>query len=433
VEASRVTNTNSGGSASPLPFETRQFVSACRIASVYCLAFLTINILGGPHPGLIALALTLFGSLEMLRWKALRKGITLSLQWTFAAATSVTLSLAWMLTGGVYGPIPIVFLLALFLVMSISEHQRLHFLLLYLGCTFVCLVVQGFRPEWVSYYSSSPVQFADNALGLLTAMLALGYGTHHFKASYDRQRALILNKSEQIGRSHQELQELMQRNREHLHIIAHDLRNPVGAVIGLVEVCREEYELEEALSKDLDTMEQAAQQALAMIKHLGDVATLEERKVVLQPRQMKLADLVERSLRKLGPLARRKNQHLELRLDETLQGVVDEGRLISIFDNLIENAIKYSPLQSEIEIILERTSLGDIAFRVRDQGVGVPDDQRSKLFTMFGKVGTRPTGKETSTGLGLYIAHMVSQLHGARLEHENLPTCGSEFRLVLPA
>ena len=180
-------------------------------------------------------------------------------------------------------------------------------------------------------------------------------------------------------------------------------------------------------------MEQAAQQALAMIKHLGDVATLEERKVVLQPRQMKLADLVERSLRKLGPLARRKNQHLELRLDETLQGVVDEGRLISIFDNLIENAIKYSPLQSEIEIILERTSLGDIAFRVRDQGVGVPDDQRSKLFTMFGKVGTRPTGKETSTGLGLYIAHMVSQLHGARLEHENLPTCGSEFRLVLPA
>lgn len=433
VEARGVASTSSEGPGSPLPFETRQFVSACRIASAYCLAFLTINVLGGPHAALILLALILMGSLELLRWKALRDGMTLSLQWTFAAATSVTLSLAWMLTGGVYGPIPIVFLLALFLVMSISEHQRLHFLLLYLSCTFVCLLVQGFRPEWVSYYSSSPVQFADNALGLLTAMLALGYGTHHFKASYDRQRAMILKTNEQIGHSHSELQELMQRNREHLHIIAHDLRNPVGAVIGLVEVCREEYELEEALSKDLDTMEQAARQALAMIKHLSDVASLEERKVVLQPKKVKLAELVERSLRKLGPLARRKNQNLELRIDESLQGVVDEGRLISVFDNLIENAIKYSPLQSEIEIVLERTAPGDIVFRVRDQGVGVADDQRSKLFTMFGKVGTRPTGKETSTGLGLYIAHMVSQLHGARLEQENLARGGSEFRLVLPA
>ena len=98
---------------------------------------------------------------------------------------------------------------------------------------------------------------------------------------------------------------------------------------------------------------------------------------------------------------------------------------------MIENAIKYSPLDSRIEIRLELA--GDRAVvRVRDQGPGIPEEQRTKLFTMFGKVGNRPTGKESSTGLGLYIAKMLSELHGGHLEQENL-TPGTEFRLLLPA
>lgn len=420
-------------SAANLPFETRQFVSACRIASVYCIAFLTINILGGPQPWLIGLALILLSFLEGLRWKALRRGITTSLQWTFALATSVTLSLAWMLTGGVYGPIPIVFLLALFLVLSISAQYRPQFLLLYLTCTFVCLAIQGFRPDWVSYYNSSPVQFADNALGLLTALLALGYGTHHFKSSYDRQRVALSQSHDQLQESHRQLKELMQTKYEHLHIIAHDLRNPVGAVIGLVEVCREEYELEDGLSKDLDTIEQAAQQALAMVKQLSEVASLEERKVVLEKARQPLAPLIERSLRKLEPLARRKQQPLKVDLATQLEAEVDPGRLSSVFDNLIENAIKYSPLQGEIEVRLESSPGGQALFRVLDRGAGIPRDQRDRLFTMFGKAGTRPTAKESSTGLGLYIAHMLAELHQGGLEHLDREGGGSEFRLVLPA
>ena len=423
---------------SSLPFEGRQFISACRIASAYCVIALSINLVGGATPALMALIISLFILLEWMRYKAQRYGISTLLQWGFAIATSVSLAIAWLLNGGLNGSVPMVYLLALFLALSISETQRAPIFCLYVCSALFCLVVEGIFPEWILQYSNGHVQFLDSAIGMVTAMFALGYGTHQFKSSYDRQRLRVQMKNEEVSRaylkaqaSNDRLQEVMRRNHEHLHIIAHDLRNPVGAVIGLVEVCREEYDLNEGITKDLATMEQAATQALELVQHLSEVAYLEERKVVLQKGRAELAPVVERVLRKLEPAARRKHQQLQWELDSSLFALVDTNRLASILDNLIENAIKYSPLESSIEVSLERGEERAIV-RVRDQGPGIPEDQKAKLFTMFGKVGNRPTGKESSTGLGLYIAKMLSELHGGKLEQENLKP-GTEFRLILPS
>lgn len=421
------------------PFETRQFVSACRIATAYCGLALLINVVENLYVPLVSLLVGLITLLEVMRWSALRSGLTAQLQWAFATFTSVGLAVAWFLNGGMNGSIPMVYLLALFLALSISDEYRLHFLGLYSLSAIFCLFVEITQPEWVIPYSNARIQFLDSAVGLLTAMLALGYGTHNFKASYDRQRSRVQRKNEEVSAAYSELQysncklqQLMRTNSEHLHIIAHDLRNPVGAVIGLVEVCREEYELDENLAKDLATMEQAAHQALGLIQQLSEVAYLEERKVVLQPAPNRLAPLLERTIRKLDPLARKKHQILAPMLDENLEANVDSGRFSSVVDNLVENAIKYSALDSQIEIRLERRGENAVV-RVRDEGPGIPDEQRGKLFTMFGKVGTRPTGRESSTGLGLYIAKMLTDLHGGKLEQENLPEKGSEFRLIIPA
>lgn len=428
-ESAGVEKSTETGVFTQLPFEVRQFVSACRIASCYCLLTQGVNLLGGLQPALMAVVLSLMLLLEGLRWKALRSGLTHELEWTFAISTCLTLMLAWMLNGDLHGSIPIVYLLALFLSLSISATYRLHFLGLYLGSALFCLSLQATQPEWITFYPNNRIQFVDSALGLLTAMLALGYGTHQFKSSYDRQRLRVQRKNEELSQAYARLQAAMQRNHEHLHIIAHDLRNPVGAVIGLVEVCREEYSLDEGLKRDLATIEQAAQQALGLIQQLSQAAYLEERKVVLQRSPVALGKLVERSLRKLEPLARKKQQSISSRLDDGVEVEVDEGRMASILDNLIENAVKYAPMNSTIEVILERQD-HQFVVRVRDQGKGIPEDQRARLFTMFGKVGSRPTGKESSTGLGLYIASMLAELHRGRLEQENLDP-GCEFRLVL--
>lgn len=418
------------GSQMALPFETRQFVSACRIASAYCILAQIINILGSPKPALLAIIFCLMFLLEGLRWKALRSGLSAELQWAFALSTCLSLALAWIFNGGLHGSIPMVFLLALFLCLSISEHYRQQFLILYVAASSICMTIEVARPDWILGHNNEQIQDVDSALAMFTSMLALGYSTHHFKASYDRQRQRVQSKNEELLASNRKLHEVMKKNHESLHIIAHDLRNPIGAVIGLVEVCREEYQLEEGISKDLATMEEAAQQALALVQQLSEIAYLEERRVVLQSSQVQLEPILERTLRKLEPHARKKQQTLQLSAPTPLQCYVDTGRVASILDNLVENAVKYSPLQGHIDVVAERKEKWAV-IRVRDQGPGIPDEQRGKLFTMFGKVGTRPTGKESSTGLGLYISRMLAELHGGRLEQENLNP-GSEFRLLLP-
>jgi signal transduction histidine kinase len=421
---------NETGVMSNLPFEARQFISACRIASVYCVLACAINWTEGLQPSLMSLLVGLVLLLEGMRWKALRQGLSDELQWGFALFTSAGLALAWFLHGGLRGSIPMVFLLATFLSLSTAEKHRRRFLAVYVISAFICLGIEFVEPDLISLYPSPRSQFLDNGLGLLAALLALGYGTHHFKSSYDRQRLRVQQKNEELVFSNRQLQSVMKRNHEHLHCIAHDLRNPVGAVIGLVEVCREEYELEEGLQRDLATMEVAAQQALGLISQLSEIAYLEERKVVLARSRVVLATLVERTVRKLEPSARKKQQVLQLHLDQALQAEVDPQRLALVLDNLVENAIKYGPLEKPIQIHLEKAGSTAI-FRVADQGQGVPEEQKDKLFTMFGKVGTRPTGKESSTGLGLYICKMITELHGGSLEQANLDP-GCEFRLTLP-
>jgi len=420
-----------------LPFEARQFISACRIASVSCVIAQIVNLVFGAHPALLVLLSGLLILLEWMRHRALRHGLSSALQWAFAVSTSVSLALAWMLNGGLHGSVPLIYVLATFLALSISETDRLRIFALYVGSASLCLALQFTQPQWITVYPNDRLHDVDSALGLLAAMFALGYGTHQFKSSYDRQRGRVQRKNEEVGQAYLDvqatncrLQQVMRRNHEHLHIITHDLRNPVGAVIGLIEVCREEYELSEGLVKDLATMELAANQALELVQHLSYVAYLEERKVTLQKAPARLAPVLEQVVRKLEPLARKKQQQLHWQLDGEVSSLVDTHRLSSIFDNMVENAIKYSPLNTRLEVTLEVKGEHAVVC-VRDQGPGIADDQKSKLFTMFGKVGTRPTGKETSTGLGLYIARMLTELHGGRLEQENLNP-GSEFRLILP-
>ena len=421
-----------------LPYEARQFVSACRIASVYCLTMLALNIYEGLEPRLLLLMLVLILCLQLMSWLTPRTGLTWQLQWAFAACTAGGLGLAWFLSSGLLGSVPLALLLTCFLALSISDVYRVQFGICYVLVGAVCSGLQLWRPSLVFDYPSTQLQLLDNAAGVILALVALSYATDNFKGSYDRQRARVQRSNERIGeamkdlqRSHSKLQDVMRTNHEHLHVIAHDLRNPVGAVIGLVEVCREEYELGEDVMRDLATMETAAQQALELIQHLSQVAYLEERRVTLTRGKAKLAPLLQTMLRKWEPSARRKQQSLVATLDESAEASVDSQRFAQIVDNLVQNAVKYSPLGAPIEVVLLRQG-EDVVICVRDTGPGIPDDQRDRLFTMFGKVGTRPTGKETSTGLGLYISKMLAELHDGELEQEN-HTGGCEFRLRLPA
>ena len=104
-----------------------------------------------------------------------------------------------------------------------------------------------------------------------------------------------------------------------------------------------------------------------------------------------------------------------------------------VVDNLLSNAIKFSPRESIITVTLEADA-SHVFIAVRDQGPGIPEGERDKLFKDFSRLSVRPTGGEKSTGLGLAISRKIVEAHRGTIAAENLPSPGRGcvFRVTLP-
>ena len=113
---------------------------------------------------------------------------------------------------------------------------------------------------------------------------------------------------------------------------------------------------------------------------------------------------------------------------------LDPNKIRQVVDNLLSNAVKYSPPGSTVTVLIHSDAAGGTCtFCVQDQGRGIPEGEREKLFKDFGRLSVRTTGGEKSTGLGLVICRKIVETHHGTIVAENLPTRGCEFRVTLPA
>jgi signal transduction histidine kinase len=109
----------------------------------------------------------------------------------------------------------------------------------------------------------------------------------------------------------------------------------------------------------------------------------------------------------------------------------DAARLYQVIANLVTNAIKFSPPGGRVTLTVQRQpSLVTLA--VRDDGPGIAVEEMPRLFQPFGRLSPKPTGRETSHGLGLSIAHEIVRLHGGTIKVESQPGEGATFTIELP-
>jgi signal transduction histidine kinase len=109
----------------------------------------------------------------------------------------------------------------------------------------------------------------------------------------------------------------------------------------------------------------------------------------------------------------------------------DEDRLREALDNLVSNAIKFSPAGGAIGVSVARVG-GEILLSVEDEGPGLKPGDGARLFRRFQRLSAQPTGGESSTGLGLSIAKRIVELHGGRITGESKPARGAVFTMALP-
>ncbi len=231
----------------------------------------------------------------------------------------------------------------------------------------------------------------------------------------------------------QKLIELNEEKNNLIAVVSHDLKSPLSRVLGLSELIKLEEERLSTEQKDyLSKIQLVARQAGEMIKQLLDLDTIENQKRPLAIEKINLSQEIEDLIANYHSATQQKD--LEIIFEKKIHNSwlnSDLQHIQRIFDNLFSNAIKFSPFHKKIYIRLQEAN-NSFQIEFQDQGPGLTEQDKSKLFKKFQRLSNQPTAGETSTGLGLAIVKaLVEELEG-KITCESESGKGANFKVQLP-
>lgn len=229
----------------------------------------------------------------------------------------------------------------------------------------------------------------------------------------------------QIG--YEQLKDSEKKRAEILRFVAHDLRNPIGAMSNFLNIVRLKYEHSEAESKILDSMLKATTHSLDLINDLEEV------QILLKGRKnIDINELVDGAAEQLHHKATAKTQTIQVKkTDSPLIVFADPDKLQRVLVNLLDNAVKFSYANSITTLtVLQQGPYAVI--KVAENGIGIPASLHEDIFVSSGRVGRKGTHDEKSNGLGLSICKQIVEAHGGNLTMESEEGKGATFTVLLP-
>jgi signal transduction histidine kinase/CheY-like chemotaxis protein len=224
---------------------------------------------------------------------------------------------------------------------------------------------------------------------------------------------------------------------EILGTVAHDLKNPLSVILGRTEILKEMIAgagaLSEMIQAQLAYIRDAANRLTEMVDDLVSDAMADALDITIRREPVDIAVLVQEVVEANRPLALRKEQTITVSAAPNQTTICDADRIREAIDNLVSNAVKYSPIGGVIDTLVTQEP-GNVVIQVKDQGAGFSPEDISRLFGRFQRLSAKPTAGETSTGLGLSIVKRIVDLHSGRITVESGgPGKGSVFTMKLPA
>lgn len=224
----------------------------------------------------------------------------------------------------------------------------------------------------------------------------------------------LKEKQEAIEAQNEELRHMNEDKNHFIRILAHDLRNPLNQMQGMADlVLMDSENLNQDQKEHLYYIKEASEHANNMIAKLLDINALENKNIEPQLEKTDLKHILEKLVNQYHNKAQEKSIAIEWNIPSNLSTLdTDPYYCRQVFDNLINNALKYSPQQSTV--YLTAYEEGEyLITEVKDEGPGISEKDQEKLFQKFQKLSAQPTGNEPSTGLGLSIVKKyVEALHG---------------------
>jgi two-component system, sensor histidine kinase and response regulator len=251
----------------------------------------------------------------------------------------------------------------------------------------------------------------------------------------DKQQNYLTHLADKIEVKNQELIQLNQEKTDFLGIAAHDLKNPLSTIQGVTNFIQGDFD---NLSKDeiiewINTIEQTSRQMFDLIKNFLDLTAIESGKFNISLVTTDISLIAQFLINHYQSDAQAKHLSLHLQTDDNEESLafVDKNAIYQVLDNLISNAIKYSPHGKNIYIRFKSDS-EQMRCEIEDEGPGLSESEQKLLFTKFARLSSLPTGDEHSTGLGLYIAKKLVDAMNGKIWCETQLEQGAIFIVTFP-
>ena len=306
-------------------------------------------------------------------------------------------------------------------------------------------VTPWFTEERIAAFAGFPLLVQDQLLGVLavyhrgpldrnTVELLMLFAQHAATAIQEAQ--LFHLSTEQTARLeaiNAELNRANQHKSEFLANMSHELRTPLNSILGFSQLLLEGDggTLSAEQRQDVEIITQNGRHLLGLINDLLDISKLEAGKAQLHRGEVDVVELTSECVEGVRSLARTKKLELESEVAPNLGQVFgDRPKIKQVLLNLLGNAIKFTDAGS-VRLRVERQG-ADLKVSVSDTGIGVPQDDRERIFESFQQGRSGVSGKYQGTGLGLAICRRLVEMHGGRIWVESVPGRGSTFSFTIP-
>ena len=273
-----------------------------------------------------------------------------------------------------------------------------------------------------------PLVNSAGYLGLIAFMFTLGL---IFESGREQAFGKMTDALQTLAAANERLSVLNQEKTEFLGIAAHDLRNPLTIIITYAEMLRDPGEVPRDLPVLAGRIYDAGARMRDLIVNLLDASAIEEGRISTKLECCAVEELIAQSVQQNQINATRKGSTIVTSVPPALCARTDKSTTVQILDNLISNALKYAPPETEIGVQAGREG-GNVFIAVRDEGPGLSEEDQKKLFGKFTRLSARPTGGESSTGLGLSIVKRLVEAMDGSVSCQSQLGQGATFTVRLP-
>lgn len=263
---------------------------------------------------------------------------------------------------------------------------------------------------------------------VVLVVLSLLYALYRVKSQNNNR---LLEQQRLVEEANSQLRGLNEEKNNLIKVLAHDLRSPLSNILNGSQIIESSEDLSEQGKKLLGFILQSSEKMSSLIEKILDVDAIETGRHNLKIEQFDLKQVVEQVVTDNRPKAKEKSIKIDLNFSGNSIVKADKIYTSQVIDNLISNAIKYSRVKSAATIHVEESDQM-VKVSVTDQGPGLTEEDKKKIFKKYQQLSARPTKGEMSIGLGLSIVKLFTERMGGKVSYDTELGKGTTFHIHLP-